>query len=206
VPVVLVVLVVLARVAFAQAPGEMPNAPAPAPVAPDAVPVMADRWAVGLAIGSLGLQPRTSGADNTSFSVLELQGRYRIRPAIEVGLMLFGGGSSGNLATSGLFADFRYRFMADRPWNLYALAGLGVVAASDKTDPSGDQKGRGAFRVGAGIERRFRHLAVQAELRVVGVASNSSAQMQSFVITQGWLLESSKLGGGSLTLGASYYF
>jgi len=200
---VLVVLVALGRVAYAQAPGELPPAPTPAS---DAVPVMADPWAVDLAIGSLGLQPRATSADNTSFGVLELQGRYRIRPAIEVGLMLFGGGSSGNLATSGLFADFRYRFMADRPWNLYALAGLGVVAAGDKTDPSADQKGRGAFRVGAGIERRFRHFAVQAEVRVVGVASNSSAEMQSFVITQGWLLESAKLGGGSLTLGAGYYF
>jgi hypothetical protein len=199
---VLFVLLLTTRVAFAQAPGEAPAAPA----APAARTVMANRWAVALDLGSIGLTPKTSGADTTSFGMLELSGRFRIRPAIEVGLMVFGGGSAGNLSTSGLFADFRYRFLADRPWNVYALAGFGVVSAADKMDSSTETKGRGAVRIGGGVERRFEHFALQAELRFVAVAQNRDVEATDSVTTQAYLLERYGLGGGSLSIGASYYF
>ena len=199
---VLVLLVVLSRVAFAQAPGQMPAAPAPAP---DAVPVMADRWAVGLAIGSLGLTPQTSGAATTSFGMLELGGRWRVLPAIEIGLSLFGGGSDPNLSASGLFADFRYRFRADRPWNVFALAGIGVVSAGDKDGTSDEKAGRGALRAGVGVERRFAHLALEAELRLVAVAKHDGLPMSDIESTS-YNLERYGLRGGSLTFGANYYF
>jgi hypothetical protein len=194
------IVVLLAGTAYAQAPGEV--APVSQPPAPS---VMDRRWAVSLSGGSLGLKPDHDNADNVTFGMLELSGRFRIRSWVEVGLSFVGGGATkGDLSTGGLFIDGRYRFLAENPWNVFALVSLGIVsvARSDATDD--EKKGRGALRLGVGVERRFRVWAIQAELRLVGVGENKD--FEPMTITPAMDMAKSKLNGGSLTIGGTFYF
>ncbi len=194
----------IAGTAYAQAPGEVQ------PVAPGAMveaqpSVMDRRWSVALSVGSLGLHPDRDGADNVTFGMLELAGRFRIRSFVEIGLSFYGGGAAkGTLSTGGVFIDGRYRFLAEKPWNVFALLSLGVasVAADDATDD--EKHGRGALRIGVGIERRFRALAIQAELRLVGIGEND--KFEPMELTPNAEMAESKLSGGSLTIGGTFYF
>ena len=125
---------------------------------------------------------------------------------LEVALTLDGGGGSNNsYSTGGMCADFRYRFMAEQAWNVYALAGLGFasIAAKDATDP--EKKGRGLFRVGGGVERRFGAFAIEAELRLFGVAQNKDLAVQAPPTTNSELAHDG-VSGASLTLAGSDYF
>src|SRR5690349_19204014 len=84
----------VAATAYAQAPGEMaPQAmPAPVMVAPVAAPcttcirepVMANRWSVGLSVGSMGLSPKDTPDDQSNFAVGELSIRFRATPHVEL--------------------------------------------------------------------------------------------------------------------------
>lgn len=195
------ILLVLSATAYAQAPGQVQPGPAGAP----RPSVMDDRWAVALGLATEGLTPQhVDGASNVQFAGLELAGRYRITPPIEIALSLFAAGSAGDLSTTSVFADFRYRFFADRPWNVYLLAGLGVASAGSKHGSDAQKKGRGAVRFGIGGERRFGRLAIYAELRVIGIGSNLTA-MNTDNSTAAYLSRYS-LGGGALELGGTFYF
>ena len=187
--------------AYAQAPGQVrPGAAGPARPS-----VMDDRWAVAFGLATEGLTPQhVDGASNVQFAGLELAARYRITAPIEVALSLFAAGSAGDLSTASVFADVRYRFFADRPWNVYLLGGLGVASAGSKHGTDAQKKGRGAVRFGIGGERRFGRLAIYAELRVIGIASNPTA-MHTDNSTADDLARYS-LGGGALELGGTFYF
>lgn len=194
------VVVMVAGTAHAQAPGEVQ--PLPAPAQPS---VMDRRWSVGLSFGALGLGPDRDGADDVSFGMVELAARFRIRSFVDVGLSLHGGGAAeGDLTAAGIYLDGRYRFRAERPWNLWALLSLGVasVAAEDQTDEA--KRGRGSLRIGVGVERRFRLWALHAELRLVHVGENKD--FEPTAITPNDEMAKSKLNGGSLTIGGSFYF
>jgi len=194
----LVVLVMCAASrAHAQAPGQLPA------MAPSTV--MERRWAVGLTLGSESLTPSVSGAAHTAFGVLELAGRFRIRPAWELALDLDAGGSKGQLSTAGLALDVRYRFLAEQPWNGFVLAGLGVASAANKDAPDAERKGRGSLRFGGGIERRFQYWALEAELHVFGIAANADVGDRADT-SPGYQLARYGVTGASLSLGATVYF
>jgi hypothetical protein len=189
------VLIVLAMtgVASAQAPGQ---------VVPSAESVMARRWSVAMSLGGESLKAGTDGAKAVGFGMLELSGRFRLRPAIEFALDLAAGGNQG-ISTAGLYLEVRYRFMAERPWNPYALFDLGVASAADKTGTDTEKKGRGSFRIGGGIERRIGNFGVEATLRLVGVAENRSVIA---IQTRGQELARYGDSGAELVLGGSYFF
>ena len=180
--------------------------PAPPAAAPPGV--MADRWAIGLDIGSLGLKPQTTGAQNVDFGELELAARFRLRPELELGASFFGGGSKGDLSAAGFYADVRYRFLADRPFNVFATGSLGVAAVAGKNATDTEKAGRGSLRLGAGLEYRFAFgLALEAQLRLVAVAENKKVpSLGGAPLTVQYELERYGLGGGSLVIGAVYYF
>src|SRR5262245_13320115 len=79
----------IAATAHAQAPGEVAPQPMPAPTPVVVVPattqcggcirepVMANRWAVGLSLGSMGIAPKDNPDDKTNFAVGELAIRFR---------------------------------------------------------------------------------------------------------------------------------
>jgi hypothetical protein len=198
----LVALLLLAGTASAQAPGEVQPGP-PQPMQQPSV--MDRRWSVAASLGSLGLEPDRDDAGNVSFGMLELAVRFRIRAWIEVGLSGYGGGAmEGQLETGGLYLDGRYRFLAERSWNVFALLSLGVVsvAAEDATEP--EKTGRGSIRLGAGVEKRFRAFALQAELRLVGVGENKD--FEPMAITPNQEMAKKNLNGGSLTIGGTFYW
>ena len=190
-------VVILAGTAHAQAPGQVQPLEQPS--------VMDRRWAVSLSLGTLGLEPDREDAKTVSFGMLELAGHFRIRPFIDVGLSIYGGGAGeGDLSAAGLYIDARYRFLAERPWNVWALLSIGVtsVAAEDQSDEA--KQGRGSLRLGAGVERRFGAWGIHAELRLIAVGENTDFEPTE--ITPNNEMAKSKLNGGSLTIGGSFYF
>jgi hypothetical protein len=164
------------------------------------------QWAVALALGGQTFQPKTTGAPDVTFTMLELGGRYRIRPAIELALTLAAGGAmKGQFSTGGLWVDFRYRFMAEQPWNVFALIGLGSVGVSGKDAADVDRKGRGALRLGGGVERRIGAWGIAAELRLWGAGENKDVPAVD-PPTTAYQLARYGVSGASLMLGGTFYF
>jgi hypothetical protein len=188
----LVVLIALSAVAHAQAPGEVPPAPT----------VMDNRWAVNVSLGGESLTAKTDGAKPVGFGGLEVAGRFRIRPSIEIALAFAAAGNQG-IGTAGFYAEFRYRFLAERPWNPFACGSLGVASVSDKNASDPEKKGRGSLRLGGGIERRIGNFGIEATLRLIGIGENTAVMT---VQTRGQELARYGVSGGELVVGGSYYF
>jgi hypothetical protein len=190
---VLVVVLACAADARAQAPGET------APAAPG---VMDRRWAVDAALCGTILKAKTAGAKGVFFAGIELAARFRIRPAVEVALAFAAAGNQG-IGLAGFFVEGRYRFQAERPWNPFVLVSLGVEQVSDKTGSSVEKQGRGALRIGCGIERRFGAWAANATFRIVGIGENKSVMVDT---TAGEKLSRYSASGGELVLGGTFYW
>jgi opacity protein-like surface antigen len=227
----------VAATAYAQAPGEMaPQAmPAPAPVmvAPVAAPcttcirepVMANRWSVGLSVGSMGLSPKDTPDDQSNFAVGELSIRFRATPHVELALAFGGGGEKlsndmdGQREVSMGALQLRYRFMPEHHWNWYLMAGIGgaSITQKDATDQERKDAQRGMFQLGGGLEYRFQQFALNIEVRGMGLSETKASQDTVMVTpTTGASTEpppppssnvsTGQYSGGQLTLGASYYF
>jgi opacity protein-like surface antigen len=194
--------------------------------APDFVPVMDNRWSVGLAVGGMGLTPKGSST-STPFGVGVLSLRYRLGLHLELAASVGGGnessqdGTTGNLAVSEAVLSARWHFRPQRRWSWYVDAGIGglTVADQDATSQQRSDASRGLGEVGIGLERRFRHLALAAELQFIGVgavkqqASTQAAMPASTAIATMPPPPSSAISnadpsasGAQLTFGASYYF
>jgi hypothetical protein len=183
------------------------NAPPPnaVPLSPTRVGVMANRWAVDVGLGLASMTPKVDGGVSAGLVTFELSGRYRAWRPIEFGLSL-GAGTAGNISATSLFLDFRYRFWAERPFNIFAGASLGVASAYDKTTATDiTKRGRGALRFIGGVEWRFDTLALTADVRLFGIGENLDAPTGG-PLTQGDLLARYGIGGAAFVLGATYYF
>lgn len=207
----------VASLANAQAPGEVPVQAPPemAPAVPPAPSVMDNRWAIGLSIGSLGLAPEHTENDNTAFAVGELALRLRATPHFELELAAGGGrdrhdGMDGDLEVSMVALSARYRFLPEAAWNWYAMAGIGgaSVTARDASDDVREDATHPMIQLGLGVERRFAHFALQAEGRIVGIGARDDDRdaMPVDLEDQTTVDPRQRLSGGSLTIGASYYF
>lgn len=193
--------------AAAQAPGQavpvqMQPVSQPEPLAPT---VMSRRWAVSAGIGWESFTAKTDGGDKITFGTLELAGRFRIRREVEVALSLVVGGAADNVSTAGLYIDLRYRFRAEKAWNVYGALGLGVASAAGKGADDDEKKGRGSLRLGFGVERRFTSLALFGEVRPVWVAENKA--IENLSDQPAWYqFAKFPLGGGHVLFGATFYF
>lgn len=223
----------LATVAHAQAPGEVAPQAAPAPVmvVPVAAPcggcirepVMANRWSVGLSVGSMGLSPKDSSEDKSNFAVGELSIRFRATPHLELAFAFGGGGEKlsnnmdGQREVSMGALQLRYRFMPEHHWNWYLMAGLGGASITEKdaTDQNRQDAQRGMFQLGAGLEYRFQRFALGVELRGMGLGETKADQSAPAVMVgttndppppPTTTVSSGQYSGGQLTLGATYYF
>jgi hypothetical protein len=179
-------------------PGQQVIQPAPPST------VMAKRWAIGVDVGPESYEPDAMNADKTEFGQLELAARYRIRAPIELGLAVHMAGSK-DISAGGLYVDFRYRFRAEEPLNVYLLGGLGVLAVAHKDASDAAKQGRGSLRLGVGGEYRWNWFALIVELRLVGVGENKDLPAMS-PETVDYQLSRYKLSGGSLAMGANFYF
>src|SRR5277367_1306361 len=133
--------------------------------------VMADRWSVGLDVGSVSL--RAPQADPTSFSVADLALRFRLTPHFELEGTIASGASGGQSTSVGLAAlGVRYIFQPRADWNVWVVGAVGMLALNmDPQDSSSQPIERSMGQLGMGIERRFQHFALQAEARAIGASA-----------------------------------
>jgi len=222
----------------AQAPGEAaPQPAAPAPGSPGAAPcggssraesVMANRWSIGLSLGSMGLAPEDQPDNKTDFGVGELALRFRATPHLELAVSAGGGreqladDQQGDREVSVVALSARYRFRPEAAWNWFVMGGLGgaSVTRHDATQQERDDATQPLGMLGIGIERRFRHFALQAEARAIGIGDKdrNDAKVDAPLPTEPGAptgmattadpvaAPSQKQSGGALTIGLSYYF
>lgn len=224
-----------AATAFAQTPGDYegdasgaPGMIAPQPVviaAPPVRNVMADRWAVGLSIGGFSASPDAAPDQQSKFDVGELALRFRATPHLELELAVGGGneklsdGTQGANQVSMAALALRYRFAIESDWNWWIMGGIGQAVIdpqnTDSTQMDADTRPLG--ELGIGLEHRWDHFALQAELKAVGMGERKGG----YAVAQPVPVDASgapiggagttttardTMSGGSLTIGASYYF
>ena len=193
----------VAGTAFAQAPGEVygsdsgsaPGAesvspPGMVPVAqpppPPPPPVRERRWSVGLGIGGLSLSPHQS-EESTDFNLGMIAVRWRPWGHLEAELAFSGGSESGDEYydapsefSQAVFA-LRYRFNPLSKWNFWAMAGMGTMTVKKQYEDQGPSQS--TLQFGGGLERRWTRFALQAELRIVGVAPVDQGDAPSVMVS-----------------------
>ena len=232
---VLVPLLVAAT-ANAQAPGEeAPIAPpgmaAPVVVAAAPAPevaVMSNRWAVGMSVGSLSIAPKDQPDNKTDFGIGQLSLRYRATYHLELELAVGGGteqlqdGTQGSRETNVGMLGLRYRFAADRHWNWWLGGSIGSISVTQTgaTDQEKQDAQRPLGALAIGVEHRWQQFALHAELRAFGVGepkNQTDVKAAPTVMPDGSTTmqppppttsspASDQQSGGMFTIGASYYF
>ena len=217
-------IVLLPTIALAQAPGSYYAQPPSetAPVAPVViVPArqiepMADRFAINVNLGAFSVAPEDAPeGSETNFSLAELQLRFRATRRLEI-LLAFAGGrqqleneEEGDLAMDQITLGLRFNFRPAHHWNWYLMAGFGstLIAPHDTPEEFREDMRRGHAVFGIGLEHRWRHFALSAELR--GVAVEEEEDMYQTLPADGspaTLMDGRELGGGMFTIGGNYYF
>jgi hypothetical protein len=203
-------------------------APAPPPAPPDVVaapvvimPVYSgwdgrQHWGIGLRATSLGL--RTGDDPNSEMHYVGggLQLRYRLNARWELELSaehvteqrdgqgVVEGGAE--LASGTLAALFHMRPYARWDWYLLAGAGGTQDGRKDLTDEQRKASAQGHVHLGVGVERRFHHLGIAAELRAVGMAKKDDPAGAKMTDTTGTTTSDPQQSGGQFNLAATYYF
>lgn len=219
-------LLLVPSLALAQAPGsyyaQPPGETAPTPVIVEPareVEPMADRFAVNLNVGGFSVSPKDAPeGSETNFNVAELQVRFRATRRLEI-LLAFAGGrqelddhEEGDLAMDQVTLGLRFNFRPEHHWNWYLMAGFGstLIAPHDTPEEARDDMRRGHGMFGIGLEHRWSHFALSAELRGIAVEKKEDMFVTQPVDVGGRepanLMDGRELGGGLFTLGGSYYF
>jgi hypothetical protein len=172
----------------------------------------------------MSLAPDARPDDKTAFAVGELALRFRATRHLELELAVGGGrertedNQDGELEVSQAVLAARWRFRPEHAWNWFVMAGLGgaSVTRHDASDQERSDASQPLVTFGIGLERRFRHFAVQAEARVVGMgnkdrgdepmaqSAETTGPVEMAIVAPAAVDE--KRGGGSLSIGLSYYF
>ncbi len=188
-------------------------APAPAPALP--------RWGIGLRLGGLSLAPAERPEATTDYAVGGVQVRYRVRPRWQLELSMdhateqLEDGTEGDRELQAVTFAALYHLSPYARWDWYLLAGLGATTdgAPDLDPELRRASEQGHVHVGVGVERRWDHLALSAELRLVGMAQaeddGHGAVTASPAMTRpGEAPAARDMGtsGAQFSLGAGYYF
>ena len=211
---------------YAQPPSETTPAPAPVVVATTGRDPLAQRWAIGLQFGGMGIAP-DDAMEDTEFATAELNVRFRATRRLEI-LLAFTGGrqmiedaygdqQEGDLALDMLTLGARFNFRPASRWNWYLMAGIGstLIAHYETPEEVRDELRRPHGMFGIGIERRWTHFALQAELRGISVGEPEDGDEVMPVRPDGsrepapdvdFATTNDELGGGQFTFGASFYF
>jgi hypothetical protein len=183
-----VVVVVLAFTSSARAEDEMPNA----------VPtVLYKPWALAMAYGSDFTRARADDMPLHKLFFFEFALRYRVLRPLEVGLSI-GGRFKPAFGYATIYADLRYRLLAEAAWNPYVLGGVGIA----KIEYGGPW--HLIMHAGVGLERRFISWAFATDIQLERAAGDGKP-MPYFLDDQGEL-EHFGLVSVSVTLAATYYW
>ncbi len=180
-------------------------------IAPAAPPVFQPRFSVAASFGSMSLTPERNPDASADFAIGQLALRYRGWTHLEIELSMAGGNQQladdkgeGDLKIAHVSLAARYRFNALQHTNWWLMAGLGVTTVAPK-DASGDQAEmaqRPHGLLGIGMEYRWVHFALQAELKAIAVGPTEDEQR----IADDTGMDPQGITGGSFTLGGAYYF
>jgi hypothetical protein len=167
--------------------------------------VMTRRWALGGGIGWQSISVLTDTGPNVTLGTLEIAGRFRIARSFEVGAILLLGGADG-LKSGGLYLEGRYRFLAERRWNIYIGYAIGVISVAPTDATKDEKRGRGGYRITLfGLERRWEKFALFGDVDLVGIAKNEDLMMPAMP-TLAWQFARYRLSGGAVTFGGTFYF
>jgi hypothetical protein len=207
-----VIALLVARTASAQAPGEVqPIAQPPPPiVCADCVNVMDHRWSVGLALAATGLQSQND-SDQANLGGGELSVAFRVTPHLELQLQLADAKQNhddttidSHMELGSVAIGFRYRFVPFQHLNFYAHTAIGGATLTQDAQPKSES--RAMFQLGFGGEYRFDHLAIHLELRALAIAGLMAAPLTDPAGDGTQIRLPGQLSGGQALLGASYYF
>ena len=205
---VIIVALVVARTASAQAPGEVqPIAPPPAPiVCADCLSVMEHRWSVSLSLAATGLQSKDN-TDQVNLGGGEIDVAFRATPHLELQLQLADAKQNheavdSHMELGSVAIGFRYRFLPFQHLNFYAHTAIGGATLTQDAEPKSDS--RAMFQLGVGGEYRFDHLAIHFELRALAIAQEAVPHLAPVDPTG--IRLTGQLSGGQALLGGSYYF
>ena len=226
-------------VAFAQVPGDYsgpsgddgygaPGMVQPQPMQPvvlvqqnpcSCLDVMANRWSVGLDIGSVSTQLANTANDPTNYDVGELSLRFRISPRFELEGVIGGGGEAqrdnnqGNRTIQTASLNARIRFNPYGHWNWFLMGGIGEVAMSydGASKDEIDASRRPMVSLGVGLEHRWNQFALQAQLKFGAIGPTKNDQMVATPQADGSVGYTSSntddtYTAGTFTIGAGYYF
>ena len=207
-----------AQPAFAP-PGEC-DCPAPAAVVAAAPMPELPRWSIGLALTSTSLADKNTPDQPSEWGGGEWRLGFRVFPHWELGLELGGaveklaGDQDGRKLGMSLLT-VKWHPAPYARWDFYAIAGAGAAAITEAnaSDPN-PKADRGAGMLGIGLERRWGHIGVSAELRGLGISpvDPSANDPQATPLVAGSTTTTptpaadNGLGGGSFSLAASYEF
>jgi hypothetical protein len=203
-------------------PGACDCAVAPAPVVVEAPPSL-PKWGIGLRMTSMALAPESNPDAETQYGGGGLQLRYRVAPRWQLELALdhvteqLENGDMGTRQLQSATIAAQYHFRPYERWDWYALVGLGGTANGDPeiSDEERRASEQGHVHLGVGIERRFRHFAIGAELRAVGMAPHENEAEDVPVPTEPSptgmsippsVIEAEGTSGGQFTIAGTYYF
>ncbi|HEV7556803.1 MAG TPA: hypothetical protein VGO00_15160 [Kofleriaceae bacterium] len=172
---------------------------------PNSVPSVMDRpWAFAIGFGCGVMQPQTDDTRLFAYGLIQAALRYRPLDVLEVGVSMTSGGTF-DFGQAGLYADLRYRLIAEEAWNPFLLLGIGAsLATSSNMSPLNDF--RRSLRLGVGIERRFVSWGFAAELHMFAIGGNDDVATMFTLDTPAQHLSDSTVLGGSLSAFAIYYW
>ncbi len=209
----LTLVLAAAAPAFAQPVAYGPPGEAAPAVIVAAAPEL-PRWSVGLDLSSISLADKNTPDQKTEWGGGGLQLGFRLFPHWELGVDLTGatekradGNDGRRLMLPMLTAKWHPAPYAR--WDFYVLGGVGGAAIYDASekDPKSD---RASAALGVGVERRFGHLGISAELRALGVSpvkSDSQAMpLVSTTTTTPPPAADNGYAGGAFSVGVSYDF
>ena len=174
----------------------------------DDAPSESRRISVGVSLGAAAVKPDGFGK-HVDLTELQLSGRYQLRPRFALALSVIGGregGAPDSFTLGGAMLDARFLVYPTEAWAPYAFAGVGAIAiANDMTSDFG--KGpRAAARVGAGIERRWGAVAIDAAAVFTIVAKSNTTITPRSPPPNAFYMEFRDVAGVALMIGGSYYF
>jgi len=176
-------------------------------------PAPLPRWSISLRAGGLGLHPEEDPDSETSFGGGGLAVGYRLAPRWVIAAVLEGAheqlenGEPGDHHLSLFTVEAQFHPRPRARWDWYLSAGLGGAAIAVGEDENAEvvQSG-GAFTFGGGIERKFGHWGIGAQLRAIGLALEDVEPTDAARMTTTPEEEPIALSGGAFSISGSYHF